>query len=101
MNEQSKRQMIRNYFKKFPSWAIIFIIIGVVALLIGFNGSGGAIVVGLIFGGIGGFGIYSYGQGKPTEQQMDQWLEEDLKMLTTKALNKMGTDESELVSESV
>jgi hypothetical protein len=101
MNEETKRRMIRSYFKKFPTWAIIFIIIGGISLLIGFNGSGGALMFGLLFGGLGAFGVYSYSQGKPTGQQMDQWLEEDLKILTTKALAKTGTDEGELVSESV
>ena len=98
MNEETKRKMIRGYFKKFPKWAVIFIIIG---LLIMLGGSGGAFVAGLVFCGLGGFGIFSFSSGKPTDQQMDEWLEEDLCQLTKKALNKTGTDESELVAESV
>jgi hypothetical protein len=98
MDEQTKRRMIRNYFeplwtiwiirnyfKLFPKWMIV---IGVVFLPI-------VLIVGI------GFDIYSYARGKPTDQQMDEWLEEDLKGLEKKALNKMGIDETELVSESV
>jgi len=101
MDEQTKRKMIRNYFKPFPKWAIWMIVIGVVVLIIGLGAGAGAIIVGLVIAGIGGFGIYSYGQGQPTDQQIDEWLEEDLKGLSKKALNKMGIDETELVSEPV
>ena len=101
MDEQTKRKMIRNYFNPFPKWAIWMIVIGVVVLLIGIGTGVGAILVGIVIAGIGGFGIYSYGQGKPSDQQMEEWLEEDLKGLSKKALDKMGTDETELVSESV
>jgi hypothetical protein len=101
MDEQTKRKMIRNYFKSFPKWAIAMIVIGVVVLLIGFGRSVTAMFIGIVIAAIGGFAIYSYGQGKPSDQQMDEWLEEYLKNLTKIALNKMGTDETELVSESV
>ena len=38
---------------------------------------------------------------KPTDRQMDEWLEKDLEGLNKKALDKVGTDESELVGEPV
>ncbi|MEM3112759.1 MAG: hypothetical protein QXY90_06945 [Candidatus Anstonellales archaeon] len=102
MDEQTKRNMIRNYFKPFPRWAIGMIVIGVVFLIgLAPEVGVGAIISGLLIAGIGGIGIYSYGQGKPTDQQMDEWLEEDLKGLSKKSLNKMGIDETELVSESI
>jgi hypothetical protein len=75
--------------------------IGVLILLIGLGGSAGAAIVGLLLAGGGGYAIYASTQGKPTDKQMDQWLDEDLTALSKKALNKMGTDEKELVSESV
>lgn len=101
MDEQTKRNMIRKYFRPFPKWAIGMIVIGVVVFSIGLGSSVGPIIAGLLIAGIGGFGIYLYTQGKPTDQQMDEWLEEDLKNLNKKALNKLGVDETELVSESV
>lgn len=100
MNEETKRKMIRNYFKNFPKWAIVLIVIGIITLLAS-GGSGGPLFIGLLLCGLGAFGIYSYSANKPTDEQMDQWLEEDLNGLTAKALIKTGTDESELVSESV
>jgi len=93
MDEQTKRKMIRNYFKKFPKWAIVLIIIGIFTLA--------AKGLGVIFLAIGAFGIYAAVSGKPSDEQMDQWLEEELAALNGKALVKMGADEAELVSESV
>lgn len=101
MNEETKRKMIQSYFKKFPTWAVLFVLIGILCLLVGFSGSGGALVFGLILCGLGGFAIYSSTAGKASDKQMDEWLEEDLRMLTDKSLNKMGTEKEELVSESV
>lgn len=101
MNEETKRKMTRNYFKAFPKWAIVFIIIGAITLLIGLSGSGKAAVFGLVVAGLGALGIYLYTQGKPTDQQMDQWLEEDLLKLSEKALLKTGTDKDETKADPV
>jgi len=101
MDEESKRKMILKYFEPFPGCAIWMIVIGVVITLIGFSAGAFAIIMGLVIAGIGGLLIYSYRHGRPTDQQMDEWLEEDLKALSKRALNKMGIDETELVSEPV
>jgi hypothetical protein len=119
MDNKTKRRMIRKYFKLFPKWAIWMIVIGVVVLGVpnlGVLGLGvldlprelnaltayaNPKIVGLVFVGIGFLGIFSYALGKPTDQQMDEWLEEDMEDLKKKALNKMGIDEAELVSEPV
>lgn len=105
MEEQVKRKMIRNYFKPFPKWAVIMAFIGILALYADYekiiDNRKLTIIFSLIFVGIAGLGIYFYNHGKPSDQQMDAWLEEDLKILNNKALKKTGIDESELVSESV
>jgi len=101
MDEQTKRNKIRKYFKPFPKWAIWMILIGVVILLVGTQAGAGAVVVGLLVAGIGGFGVYSYGQGKATDQEMDQFLNEDLIALGRHGLNKVGVDATELVGEPV
>jgi hypothetical protein len=101
MDEQTKRNKIRNYFKPFPKWAIWMILIGVVMLLGGASGSAGLAVIGLVVAGIGGFVVYSYGQGKATDQEMDQFLNEDLIGLGKHGLNKVGVDGTELVGEPV
>lgn len=38
---------------------------------------------------------------RPADSQIDSWLEEDLKILNKKALNKLGVDESEVVGDAV
>jgi hypothetical protein len=51
--------------------------------------------------------IYSYKEAqkryaaRPSDSQMDAWLEEDLKLLDKKALDKLNIDESEVVGEGV
>jgi hypothetical protein len=77
------------------------ILIGVVMLLGGASGSAGLAVIGLVVAGIGGFVVYSYGQGKATDQEMDQFLNEDLIALGKHGLNKVGVDATELVGEPV
>jgi hypothetical protein len=101
MDEETKRKRIRNYFKPFPKWALYLAIAGVVILLIGLSGSAGAAIVGLLLAGGGGYAIYASTQGKATDQEMDQWLDEDLKELSPKALKKLGIDQSELISEPI
>ncbi|MBT9165836.1 MAG: hypothetical protein DDT25_00498 [Chloroflexi bacterium] len=101
MDEQTKRKMIRKYFKTMPQWAIGIATLGGVLFLIGLGVGAELVIVGIVGIGIGALGIYSSMGQKPTDQQMDKWLEEDLQSINKKALDKMGTDESELVGEPV
>lgn len=97
MNIETKRKMTNAYFNKFPNWALGVILVGIIACAAG----GGGIAFGLLLIAAGGGAIYLSMGGKPTDQQMDEWLDEDLKALGYKSLGKTGTDETELVSESV
>jgi len=102
MDEQTKRRMIENYFKDFPKWTLSFIFAGALVSFIGaIFESVVAMVIGIIVADIGGFIIYFSFRGKPTDQQIDEWLEADLKVLKAKGLTKMGVKETELVSEPV
>lgn len=87
-----KREQIKKYFKPFPKWAVWMIIIGLPFLY--FYG------LGLVLIGIGIWALVDSTK-KPSDAQMDAWLEEDLKVLHGKALSKTGTDASELVGEPV
>jgi hypothetical protein len=89
---QDERSQIKKYFKKFPTWAVWMIIIGLALLF--------AKYVGVIPIGLGIWGIVSYYQ-KPTDEQMDAWIQEDLKDLRTRALAKTGIDPSEIIAEPV
>lgn len=87
-----KRAAIKKYFKSFPKWAVWMIVIGIPML--------GAKGAGIILIGIGGWVLFDWSK-KPSDSQMDVWLEEDLAALQIKSLSKSGTDQSELVGESV
>jgi len=93
VDEKTKRKMIYNYFKPFPKWAVILIIIGL--LLIAANG------VGIILIVIGIVGLVLYNKGKPTDKQMDEWLEEDLINLGKRALIKVDIESPALISYAV
>jgi hypothetical protein len=89
---QAERSQIKKYFKKFPTWAVWMIIIGLPLLAAKF--------VGVLPIGLGIWGIVSYYQ-KPSDPQMDAWIQEDLQDLRARALAKTGLDASELIAEPV
>ena len=89
---QDERSQIKKYFKKFPKWAVWMIIIGLPLLAAKF--------LGVIPIGLGIWGIVSYYQ-KPSDEEMDAWIQEDLKEVRTRALGKTGLDPSELIAEPV
>jgi hypothetical protein len=89
---QDERSQIKKYFKKFPKWAVWMIIIGLPLLAVKY--------IGVIPIGLGIWGIVSYYQ-KPSDEQMDAWIKEDMKNLQTRALAKTGLDPSEIIAEPV
>lgn len=97
MDEDTKRNMVRKYFAPFPTWALYALGFGILLLLIG----GGASVLGILIAAIGGYGIYSDIQGRPSDQEIDKFLEDDFQQLNDKSLKKLGLDKSELVGETV
>lgn len=86
------REQIKKYFKPFPKWAVWMIGIGIPSLAL--QG------LGLLLIGVGIWGLVAWSK-RPTDAQMDAWLDEDLRMLPPKALSKTGTDPSDLVAEPV
>jgi hypothetical protein len=86
------REQIKNYFKPFPKWTIWMIVCGLPLLPL--KG------LGLLLIGIGVVGLVASIK-RPTDSQMDAWLDQDLAMLHSKALSKTGTDRSELVADHV
>jgi len=101
MNEESKRKQIKKYFQPFPKWAIWATLIGLVMTIIGANTSGGVIGVGVIVLAIGIITIVLSTQGKPTDNQIDDWFNEDLSSMEAKALNKLGLDKEDLIGETI
>lgn len=90
-----KRDAIKRYFAKFPSYAVIFIIAGA-----------GLLATDEISTKVGGFVLLILGTliiwnwiKQPTDKQMDQYIAEDLLTVTNKSLTKSDVDRSQLVSE--
>jgi len=86
------RAEIRNYFKPFPGKAV-WLIVGGIPLIAAYG-------AGLLLIGIGIWWLAAWSK-RPTDAQMDAWLDEDLRMLHPRVLAKTGTDPSELVAEPV
>jgi len=108
MYEESKRTMILKYFQPFPDWAFLAVLLGVSLLFLWILSFGEADemttllgVFGLIAAIAGVVLIYSHLKGQPSDYQVDKWLEEDLKYLSRRAVDKCGADDSELIAEPV
>lgn len=101
VDEATKRRLIKKYFEPFPMWAVV---VAAIAALVGLGSLGSSVITGIILllvaAGAGYFAFKSI-QDKPSDQQMDAWLKEDLAALDTVSLNKGGLDESQTVGESV
>jgi hypothetical protein len=80
---------IKKYFAPFPKWAVWMIVLGVPLLF--------AKGLGILFIALGVYGLVRYFQ-KASDAQVDAWIEESLKKLQTQALNKIGTDPTDLVN---
>jgi hypothetical protein len=57
--------------------------------------------LGIVLLGLGVFIIVDYYKKMPTEEQMDQWINEDLTATKLKSLKKTGIDSSELVHDQI
>jgi hypothetical protein len=90
-----KRDAIKRYFAKFPVFAVLLIIVGAVLLA---TDETSTKVGGLISLLVGTLIIFNWIK-QPTDQQMDQYIAEDLLTVTNKSLSKSDVDRSQLVSE--
>ena len=103
---QDERSRIKKYFKKFPTWAVVVIaILGLPSLLVGLSSpsssfGGFSLFWGGLWTALGVWRIVSY-YNKPSDAEMDAWIQDDLKDLKARALDKTGLDPSELVAECV
>src|SRR5206468_2433923 len=103
---QDERSRIKKYFKKFPTWAVVVIVIlGLPSLLVGLSSpsssfGGFSLFWGVLWTALGVWRIVSYYK-KPSDAEMDAWIQDDLKDLKARALDKTGLDPSELVAECV
>lgn len=97
MDEERKRKMIQIYFEDFPIWGLILAFLGFLVLIFFPQG----FIIWLPFLAIGGYLTWQYYQDLPTDEQVDKWLEEDVKSIETMALSKLGTLEEATIKESL
>ncbi len=88
-----KREAMKKYFAPYPSWASKAIWWGLILIP--------AYGLGLLIIAFAIYAIWNHFNGNVSDSQIDVWTEEDLSKLQARALEKMGTDASELVAEHV
>lgn len=96
-----RRDRIRKYFKPFPGWTRWWVFLGVVAVAIGASteeqDAAAFIGIGLVMVAIGVAAMVA-AAGRPSDRQMDRWIEEDLNRVAETALTRLGLDESQLLN---
>lgn len=102
MTDEEKRKQLRKYFSKPPTGiAVVLLVVGILAALIGIVSDACTLLGGVVIAIAGGVLLYysrSAAAG-PTDVQVDEWLEADIRALTPKALIKSGLTEQELVGD--
>src|SRR6185295_2620227 len=97
MNEKTKRKKIRSYFStSHPGIAVSFVLVGLI--IVGFSVAAGwleepGIALGallLLLGLLWFFVAVSRHIKRPSDDQMDTWLAQDLKQIAERSINKLG-----------
>ena len=108
MDSLEKRRRIQRYFRPFPRWPGLSLLISGAFLVGGlFNvffseGGSGLILLGAGLSGPGLCRIFAYYRvAEPTVTQIDGWIEEDLQGLQEQALRKGGVPEAEQTAAPV
>lgn len=94
------RKKVKKYFETTSKYAYYMALGGFLGLII-LPTSFSLTLPLLIISGIGGYLIYDSKFNKPSDAQMDAWLQEDLDRLNPDSLKKAGIDRSELVRPPV
>ncbi len=106
MDEQTKRRLIRGYFgSSLERFFVVLIIIGILFMLMSMTGASSAtslvvMIIAVLFLVFGILGLVKT-KGRVSDQQIDEWFEDDLERLEKVSLNKLGIDETELISDPV
>jgi hypothetical protein len=97
MNEKTKRKKIRSYFSRsHPGIAMSFVLVGTIAIVLSLAAGRGAeagVGVGVLLFAVSllwFFVAITQQIQRPSDDQMDKWLEEDLKQIVERSLNKLG-----------
>ena len=91
--EKAERSQVKKYFAPFPKWAVGAIAFG--AILLALSAEIGLVAI------VAGIAAIVFWTQKPTDQQIDALIKEDLGKIEKLALDKTGLDESEIIAEPV
>lgn len=90
----------KKYFAKPLSkkWGGILLALGIIMFIGGISSrnGGGGVVFGLVAAGVGCFLVFGSSVGRPSDSEIDQICQEEIKDLMQKALKKLGIDEEEV-----
>ena len=97
MEESEKRELIENYFLGKPAmWPFVGVLVGIAIAYFWIWWVGLIIVAVLLY-----FIIAFFRIKKPSDQQMDQWLEEDIEYFRNRALENLRIEKRDLIREGV
>lgn len=105
-----KRTLIREYFiAPKPSFPVKWILIGIATIVVGALIGESTITTVLVIAGIliGVIPVFSYLKAKkryearPSDNQIDSWLQEDFVELVPKGLKKLGFDSEEVMGDEI
>jgi len=97
------REIVLKYFSKSPKFAVWLeaIAVGILLLIKMDVLNANFLLAVLIAAGIGIWQQIKFKQNQISDGEFDDFVAEDIKRLSVKALQKIGTDKAELVSEEV
>jgi len=105
--DDAARRAIKAYFFVVPKWLIIFLVLTPFIIFAAFQdknnacGGMGCSVILLVAVAAALLWLFRGLHARPRDEQMDQWLSEDLKFVGVRALQKGGVDASQVVREPV
>lgn len=89
-----KRLQIHKYFQPFPKWALVVASVGLISFWAGSHWFGSLVA---FFGAL----VIAAWRDRPSDQQIEEWIEEDLTDLRPAALAKCGLVAEEEIREPV
>lgn len=105
MDDKQKRKKIRDYFsgkKGGFNWPASLIVAGIIAFAMGVDNDESLLCIGaglVMLGGLMGAGALISRLSLASDQQIDRWLEEDLKEISKHALKKLDLSPELLTSK--
>ncbi|MFN7961668.1 MAG: hypothetical protein U0002_10385 [Thermoanaerobaculia bacterium] len=94
-----RRTLFRHYFRPWPAGAVYCL--ACVVLILVFARTGLLLNVTLLTSALGASGWIAFYFKRPTDEEVDTWIDNDARDLLPRALTHCGLDDSQLVSDTV